>query len=56
MPSLMIFAGNANPELAQKVSFHLQIPIGQATVGTFSDDETMVGILENMRGKDVFII
>jgi ribose-phosphate pyrophosphokinase len=53
---MMIFAGNANPELAQKISSHLQIPIGKATVGTFSDGETMVEILENVRGRDVFII
>ncbi len=54
--SMMIFAGNATPELAYNVSSHLGIPIGQATVGTFSDGETMVEILENVRGKDVFII
>jgi ribose-phosphate pyrophosphokinase len=53
---MMIFTGNANPELALKISNHLQIPIGQATVGTFSDGETMIEILENVRGKDVFIL
>lgn len=56
MSTMMIFTGNANPELALKISSHLQMPIGQATVGTFSDGETMVEILENVRGKDVFII
>lgn len=56
MSSMMIFAGNASIELAQKVSTHLQIPVGKATVGTFSDGETMVEILENVRGKDVFVI
>ncbi|MFJ1269402.1 ribose-phosphate pyrophosphokinase [Legionella lytica] len=56
MSTMMIFSGNANPELAQKISSHLQIPIGKATVGTFSDGETMVEILENVRGRDVFII
>ena len=55
MSTMMIFTGNANPELALKISSHLQIPIGQATVGTFSDGETMVEILENVRGKDVFV-
>jgi ribose-phosphate pyrophosphokinase len=54
--SMMIFTGNATPELAFNVSSHLKIPIGQATVGTFSDGETMIEILENVRGKDVFII
>ncbi len=56
MSTMMIFAGNANPELAQSISTHLQMSIGQATVGTFSDGETMVEILENVRGRDVFII
>jgi ribose-phosphate pyrophosphokinase len=53
---MMVFTGNANPELALKISSHLQIPIGQASVGTFSDGETMVEILENVRGRDVFVI
>src|SRR6478752_8078030 len=56
MSTMMIFTGNANPELALKISSHLQIPIGKATVGTFSDGETMVEILENVRGKDVFVL
>jgi ribose-phosphate pyrophosphokinase len=53
---MMIFTGNANPELALKISSHLQLPIGQALVSTFSDGETRVEILENVRGRDVFII
>jgi len=53
---MMIFTGNANPELALKISSHLQLPIGKASVGTFSDGETMVEILENVRGRDVFMI
>ena len=56
MSTMMIFTGNANPALALSISSHLNIPIGQATVGTFSDGETMIEILENVRGKDVFII
>ena len=56
MSTMMLFTGNANPELALKISSHLQVTIGQATVGTFSDGETMVEILENVRGKDVFIL
>ncbi|MCH9755783.1 MAG: ribose-phosphate pyrophosphokinase [Gammaproteobacteria bacterium] len=56
MSHMMIFSGNASSELAKKVSSHLNITIGRATVGTFSDGETMVEILENVRGKDVFII
>lgn len=56
MASMMIFTGNANPELASKIAAHLDIPLGHANVGTFSDGETMVEILENVRGHDVFII
>lgn len=56
MSTMMIFTGNANPELALKIASHLQIPLGQANVGTFSDGETMVEILENVRGKDVFVV
>jgi len=56
MSNMMIFTGNAIPELALNVSSHLNIPLGKATVSTFSDGETMVEILENVRGKDVFII
>ena len=53
---MMIFTGNANPELALKIASHLKISLGKATVSTFSDGETMIEILENVRGKDVFII
>lgn len=56
MSTMMIFSGNANPELARNISKHLEIPMGKANVGTFSDGETMVEILENVRGKDVFVI
>lgn len=56
MSTMMLFTGNATPELALKIASHLQLPIGQATVGTFSDGETMIEILENVRGRDVFII
>ncbi len=52
----MIFTGNANPKLAQAVAHHLNLPLGRATVGRFSDGEIMVEILENVRGKDVFVL
>ncbi|WP_339673157.1 ribose-phosphate pyrophosphokinase [Dasania marina] len=52
----MIFTGNANPELAQKVSEQLHIPLGDADVSQFSDGEIAVEINENVRGADVFII
>ena len=53
---LTIFTGNANPKLAADVASFLQIPLGKATVGRFSDGEVMVEILENVRGKDVFVL
>jgi ribose-phosphate pyrophosphokinase len=53
---MMVFTGNANPKLATDVAAHLQLPLGKATVGRFSDGEVMVEILENVRGKDVFIL
>ncbi|MCP3689345.1 MAG: ribose-phosphate diphosphokinase [Gammaproteobacteria bacterium] len=53
---LMVFTGNANPELSRAVARNLDIPLGKATVDCFSDGETAVEIGENVRGKDVFII
>ena len=53
---MMVFAGNANPQLAQDITRHLELPLGQAVVGRFSDGEVMVEIMENVRGKDVFIV
>jgi ribose-phosphate pyrophosphokinase len=52
----MVFTGNANPELAKKVADQLQLPVGAADVGQFSDGEVAVEIQENVRGADVFII
>lgn len=56
MSKLMVFAGNANPELAQKIAESLDSRMGNATVGQFSDGEIAVEINENVRGKDVFIL
>ncbi len=53
---LMVFTGNAIPLLASAVAEHLGIGLGKATVGRFSDGEVMVEILENVRGKDVFVL
>jgi len=53
---LVIFAGNANPELANKVANQLRIPLGNAIIDRFSDGEVRVEINENVRGKDVFIL
>ncbi len=54
--NLMVFTGNANPKLAQKVSRHLNVQLGKASVSKFSDGEIMVELLENVRGKDVFVL
>ena len=56
MANLIVFTGNATPELAQKVANHLHVPIGEADVTQFSDGEISVEINENVRGSDVFII
>ncbi len=53
---MMIFTGNANPVLAKAVVGHLNLPLGKAVVDHFSDNEILVEIHENVRGKDVFII
>lgn len=53
---MTIFTGNANPKLASDVAGHLQLALGKATVGRFSDGEVMVEILENVRGRDVFVL
>ena len=53
---LMVFSGNANRALAQAVACHLGLKLGKAVVSRFSDGEVQVEILENVRGRDVFII
>lgn len=53
---MMVFTGNANRELAQNIAQFLNISLGKATVEKFSDGEIMVEILDNVRGKDVFIV
>jgi ribose-phosphate pyrophosphokinase len=54
--NLMVFTGNANPMLAQQVARQLNVQLGKATVSKFSDGEIMVELLENVRGKDVFVL
>lgn len=53
---MMVFTGNANPVLAQEVAKHLGIELGRADVGRFSDGEIMLELLENVRGRDVFVL
>ena len=54
--SMMVFTGTANPKLAERVVGHLNIHLGRAVVGRFADGEVMIEILENVRGKDVFVL
>lgn len=56
MADLMVFTGNANPELTQKVVAKLGIPLGDVTVDQFSDGEIMIELNENVRGRDVFVL
>jgi ribose-phosphate pyrophosphokinase len=53
---MAVFTGNANPVLAQDIARHLMQPLGRAVVGRFSDGEIQVEIMENVRGKDVFLV
>jgi ribose-phosphate pyrophosphokinase len=53
---MILFSGNANKPLAQKIARYLDIPIGDAIVSKFADGETRVELLENVRGGDVFVI
>ncbi|MCG0277892.1 MAG: ribose-phosphate pyrophosphokinase [Thermanaeromonas sp.] len=53
---LKIFTGNANPKLAQEISSYLEVPLGKAKVGRFSDGEISIAIDESVRGADVFVI
>ncbi len=54
--TMAVFAGNANPQLAQDIARHLMVPLGRSSVGRFSDGETTVELLENVRGRDVFLV
>lgn len=53
---MTVFTGNANPQLALEIANHLSMRLGKAIVGRFSDGEVMVEIMENVRGRDVFIV
>jgi ribose-phosphate pyrophosphokinase len=55
-PSLMVFSGTANPELAQAIAEALGVPMGRANVGRFSDGEVAVEIMENVRGRDIYLV
>jgi ribose-phosphate pyrophosphokinase len=54
--SIAVFTGNANPALAEEITRHLHVPLGRADVARFSDGEVSVELMENVRGRDVFIV
>jgi ribose-phosphate pyrophosphokinase len=56
LDNMIVFAGNANRELSDQVAHYLDLPLGKAAIGSFSDGEVMVEIMEHVRGKDVFIL
>ena len=55
-PTFALFTGNANPVLAQGIARHLKVPLGRAMVSRFSDAEVNVELIENVRGRDVFLV
>lgn len=56
MDNLKIFSGNANKPLAEKICRYLDLPLGEALVGRFSDGEISVEFRENVRGADVYVV
>ena len=54
--SFALFSGNAHPKLAADIARHMRVPLAKAHVGKFSDGETTVEILENIRGRETFIV
>ena len=56
IPNMMIFTGNANPELASRIAKNLTLPLSKIQVGRFSDGEIALEIMENVRGRDVYIV
>ena len=56
MDELKIFTGNAHPSLAQTITEYLGIPLGECEVFEFSNENTFVRILENVRQQDVFVV
>ena len=54
--SITLFTGNANPALALDIARHLMLPMGRAAVTRFSDGEVNLELMENVRGRDVFLL
>ncbi len=53
---IKVFTGNSNPQLAKQICRELEIPLGNAEVGSFSDGENFASIYETVRGSDVFVV
>ena len=53
---ILVFSGNANPALSKRICQYLDVPLGAALIGRFSDGETRVEIESNVRGRDIFVI
>lgn len=56
MEELKVFSGNASPALAQSIVDYLEIPLGKIEVFQFSNENTFVRILENVRERDIFVV
>ena len=56
LSNAMLFSGNSNPKLSLEIAGYLNLPLGKITVGKFSDGEVMAEIVENVRGRDIFIL
>ena len=56
LSNVSILAGNANPELSQQIARQMGVPLSKVQVGRFSDGEINVEIMENIRGRDIFIV
>ncbi len=54
--AIVVFSGNANLPLAHEITHHLHVPLGRAQVGRFSDGEVNAELMDNVRGRDVFIL
>ena len=54
--AMMVFAGNAHPQLVNSIVKHLQMPLGKMQVGQFSDGEVSCEIEEDVRGRDIFLV
>jgi len=53
---MMVFSGSACPKLAESISHYLGQPLGKVVVDRFSDGEVQVEVIDNVRGRDVFIV